>query len=410
MKNIILAVVVLLTVSASAQVMKNTLKPTKFGNGILNFKGEDDSWSIKMGARMQLLSTNNWLYDDGEVTDHVSAAMVRRYRLKFDGYVYSPKVKYKLELGLSNHDLSGFSAATKYSPRLVLDAVVMWNFAQNWEVWFGQTKLPGNLERVISSANLQLVDRSKLNSEFTLDREFGLQLRNHHTVGGKFVFREKFAISQGEGRNVTIDNVGGHHVMGRLELLPFGLFESKGDYKGGDLKREKTPKLMIASTYSHNGAARKTKGSQGVYFVDLDPDHDDTDEDNIYKGVTADVQTIFVDMMFKYKGFSFMGEWAKRDASATANNLVNEGSGLNLAAGYLLKSNWEFAARYTQVDVIGFEFNRSIRDQYTIGVSRYVVGHKLKVQSDVTYEDIVEFGYIKNNNRLGFRVQVEIQL
>jgi phosphate-selective porin OprO/OprP len=410
MKKIILAVTLLLTVSASAQVIENTMKPTKFGNGILNFTGEDNSWSIKMGARMQLLSTNNWLYDDGNVSDHISAAMVRRYRLKFDGFVYSPKVRYKLELGLSNHDLSGFSAATKYSPRLVLDAVVMWNFAKNWEVWFGQTKLPGNLERVISSANLQLVDRSRLNSEFTLDREFALQLRNHHTIGDKFVMREKFAVSGGEGRNVTIDNVGGHHVMGRLELLPFGLFESKGDYKGGDLKREKTPKLMLASTYSHNGAARKTKGSQGVYFVDLDPDHGDVDPDNIYKGITADVQTLFVDMMFKYRGFSFMGEWAKRDASATADNLVNEGAGLNLATGYLFKSNWEVAARYTQVDVTGYKHIRSIRDQYTVGVSRYVVGHKLKVQSDITYEDRAEFAAIKNNNRLGFRIQVEIQL
>jgi phosphate-selective porin OprO/OprP len=410
MKKIILAVTLLLTVSASAQVIENTMKPTKFGNGILNFTGEDNSWSIKMGARMQLLSTNNWLYDDGNVSDHISAAMVRRYRLKFDGFVYSPKVRYKLELGLSNHDLSGFSAATKYSPRLVLDAVVMWNFAKNWEVWFGQTKLPGNLERVISSANLQLVDRSRLNSEFTLDREFALQLRNHHTIGDKFVMREKFAVSGGEGRNVTIDNVGGHHVMGRLELLPFGLFESKGDYKGGDLKREKTPKLMLASTYSHNGAARKTKGSQGVYFVDLDSDHGDVDPDNIYKGITADVQTLFVDMMFKYRGFSFMGEWAKRDASATADNLVNEGAGLNLATGYLFKSNWEVAARYTQVDVTGYKHIRSIRDQYTVGVSRYVVGHKLKVQSDITYEDRAEFAAIKNNNRLGFRIQVEIQL
>lgn len=410
MKNVILAVVLLFTLSASAQIIENTMKPTKFGNGILNFKGENDSWSIKMGARMQLLSTNNWLYDGGKVSDHVSAAMVRRYRLKFDGYVYSPKVKYKLELGLSNHDLSGFSAATKYSPRLVLDAVVMWNFTHNWEVWFGQTKLPGNLERVISSANLQLVDRSQLNKEFTLDREFALQLRNHHTVGEKFVVREKFAVSQGEGRNVTIDNVGGHHVMGRLELLPFGLFESKGDYKGGDLKREKTPKLMLASTYSYNSAARKTKGSQGVYFVDIDKVINEDDTEDKYYGITANVQTLFVDMMFKYRGFSFMGEWAKRDASATVDNLVNEGSGLNLATGYLLKSNWEIAARYTKVDVTGYKFNRSDRNQYTVGLSRYVVGHKLKVQTDVTYEDIVEFGKIKNNNRLGFRVQVEIQL
>ena len=36
----------------------------------------------------------------------------------------------------------------------------MWNFYENFELWAGQTKLPGNIERVISSGNLQQVDRS----------------------------------------------------------------------------------------------------------------------------------------------------------------------------------------------------------------------------------------------------------
>ena len=38
-----------------------------------------------------------------------------------------------------------------------------WNFYKNFELWFGQAKLPGNRERVVSSGNLQLVDRSILN-------------------------------------------------------------------------------------------------------------------------------------------------------------------------------------------------------------------------------------------------------
>lgn len=397
MRKIILGIALFIGVVSSAQVTVDAIKPTKFGNGIVNFTGEDESWSIKMGARMQLLSANSWLVDNGDFSDARSAAVVRRYRLKFDGYVYSPKVKYKLELGLSNHDLSGFSEATKYSPRLVLDAVVMWNFAGNFTVWFGQTKLPGNIERVISSANLQLVDRSRLNGEFTLDREFGVQLRHHHKIGNKFVVRERLAISAGEGRNVTIDNEGGHHYMGRVELLPFGLFESKGDYKGGDLKREKTPKLMLSSTYSYNVDARKNRGSQGVYFEDIDP---------AYDGVSTDVQTFFIDAMFKYKGFSFMGEYAKRDADEIVDNLVRVGNGLNLMSGYLFKNNWELAGRYTHIDLT----DRDIRDEYTIGVSRYVVGHKLKIQSDVTYSDVSEYGIQKVNNRLGFRLQVEIQL
>jgi hypothetical protein len=402
MRKIISGVALLFSIIATAQVTIESMKPTSFGNGILNFKGANDSWSIKMGARMQLLSTNNWFYDDGELTDHISTALVRRSRLKFDGYVYSPKIKYKLELGLSNNDLSNSTpessafAAAKYAPRMVLDAVVMWNFVDNFTVWFGQTKLPGNLERVISSSSLQLVDRSRVNSEFTLDREFALQLRYHHKVSCNFVIRERIAIAQGEGRNVTVNNTGGHHYMGRVELLPFGLFESKGDYKGGDLKREKTPKLMLSSTYSYNSDAKKTRGSQGKYFEDID---------SAYKGLTTDVTSVFVDAMFKYRGFSFMGEYADRTAGS---NLVRVGDGLNLATGYLFKSNWELASRYTNVSVAWFDGAADKveeRNEYTVGVSRYVAGHNLKIQSDLSYIDIVGKG-----SRIGFRLQVEIQL
>jgi hypothetical protein len=69
-------------------------------------------------------------------------AFVRRARIKGSGYAFSPKIKYKFEYDVHN----GF----------VLDAVVKWNFAGNWTVWFGQTKLPGNIERVFSSQKLTI--------------------------------------------------------------------------------------------------------------------------------------------------------------------------------------------------------------------------------------------------------------
>ena len=41
----------------------------------------------------------------------------------------APKLKYKLELGLSNRDISGASEFTSNAPRYILDAVIKWNFA-----------------------------------------------------------------------------------------------------------------------------------------------------------------------------------------------------------------------------------------------------------------------------------------
>ncbi|WP_324024444.1 porin [Maribacter sp. BPC-D8] len=371
-----------------------------FGKGLFNLVGKDSTWSMNVGARMQILATSNWDAVDGSLTNPEQSFLIRRARLKFDGFAYSPKLKYKIELGLSNRDISGASEFTSNAPRYILDAVVKWNFYENFVLWFGQTKLPGNIERVISSGNLMQVDRSLLNSSFTIDRDMGFQLRHHIYLSDKFLVREIFALSQGEGRNITTGNLGGHQYTTRLELLPFGKFLSKGEYKGSDQKREQTPKLMIAATFDSNQNAVKTRSNQGSYMV--------TDTGFF----ETDINTLFIDTMFKYKGFSFMGEYAHRTADnpiainsdgSLTGDAVQVGDGINLQTGYLFKSNWEVSGRFTNIKLDEEITSRNPQSQYTMGLSKYIVGHKLKVQTDLSYlsEDAGQDG-------LMYRLQVDI--
>ena len=71
---------------------------------------------------------------------------------------------------------------------------IQYNFYKNLSIKLGQGKLPGNRERVISSGNLQFVDRSRLNSRFNIDRDFGAQLLNYHTVSGGFYYERNLLI------------------------------------------------------------------------------------------------------------------------------------------------------------------------------------------------------------------------
>ena len=368
----------------------------KFGKGLFNLVGQDSSWTMKIGTRMQILAISNW--EDSESNE--SNFLVRRARLKFDGFAFTPKLKYKLELGLSNRDISGASQFTSNAPRYILDAVIKWNFSGNFVLWFGQTKLPGNRERVISSANMQLVDRSLLNSRFNIDRDLGVQLRHHFNLSDTFIVREIISMSQGEGRNVTIGNIGGHQYTGRVELLPFGKFSGKGDYSGSDLKRETTPKLAVGATYDFNNNAVKTRSNMGSYM--------ETDT-GFYE---TNITTLFIDAMFKYKGFSFMGEYANRDAKdpfaknidgSLTGDIVQVGNGLNLQAGFLFKNDWEFSGRFTNIELDKTITGKNQEQQYTFGVSKYIVGHSLKVQSDISY-----LGINGGNNQLMYRLQFDI--
>ncbi|MDP2687287.1 MAG: porin [Aequorivita sp.] len=379
-KSVIIGLVFLFISSAQSQ----DITP-KFGNGMLKLIAKDSSWSVKFAPRIQFRAQSQWNYEEDKFGKAEQSFLIRRARLKFDGFAYSPKLNYKIELGLSNRDLAGASEFTGNTPLLILDAVIMWEFYQNFELWVGQTKLPGNRERVISSANLQLIDRSILNSNFNIDRDLGFQLRHHFNLSEKILVREMFAVSQGEGRNVVTGNLGGHQYTSRVEVLPFGEFAKKGDYIGGDNYREKTPKLAIGATYDLNVDAVKTRSNQGSYMIN---------DEGFYE---TNISTLFVDAMFKYNGFSFMGEYSYRDASnPIAKNSdgiptgqeVYTGHGLNFQSGYLFKNNWEIAGRYTTVSPKTDFSSKDIQNQFTLGGSKYLVGHNLKVQTDITYSTV----------------------
>ena len=371
----------------------------KFGKGLFNLMGQDSTWSMKIGLRFQSLATSKWDVNNG-LSNPESSMLIRRSRLKFDGFAFSPKLKYKVELGLSNRDQSGASIYTSNASRQILDAVLKWNFSGNFVLWFGQTKLPGNRERVISSANLQQVDRSLLNSRFTIDRDIGIQLRHHFNLTDTFLVKEIFSIAQGEGRNITTGNVGGHQYTTRVELFPFGDFKSKGDYKGSDLKFEPSPKLSLGVAYDFNNNASKTRSNQGSYMLN---------DTGFY---STNISTLFVDAMYKHQGFSLMAEYANRTADdAFAKNSdgsltgaeVQVGNGLNIQTGYLVSKTVELSGRYTNISLDKGITGKGSENQYTLGLSNYIAGHSLKVQTDVSYTDI---GF--KTNQLLYRVQVDI--
>lgn len=372
-----------------------------FGNGIINTVARDSSFSIKFGARFQSLFVTNWIDSEFEgFESQNSNFLIRRSRLKFDGFAYSPKLQYKIELGLSNRDIAGASPFTDDAPRYLLDAILKWNFYEGFVLWVGQAKLPGNRERVISSGDLQVVDRSLLNSRFNIDRDLGVQLHHKIITVNNFVIKEIFSISQGEGRNVVTGNLGGHQYTGRLEILPFGEFQ---DYREAALERYQTPKFSFGVTYDYNTNAVKTRSNMGEYMFTENGFH------------ATDISTFFTDFMFKYNGFSMLGEFAYRDANdpiaveedgTPTGAFVNIGSAFNIQGGYLFDNNIEVVGRFTTVKEEIPESPFYNDKEYTLGLSKYFVNHKLKLQTDISFRDNPDPDW----NNLMYRLQIDFHL
>jgi hypothetical protein len=96
-----------------------------------------------------------------------------------------------------------------------------------------------------------------------------------------------------------------------------------------------------------------------------------------------------------------MAEYADRDAKdPIAKNtdgtetgaIVQVGTGLNIQSGYLFKNNWEVSGRYSTVELDKAITGVDPEKQYTLGLSKFIAGHSLKVQSDVSLIEVANRG------------------
>jgi hypothetical protein len=390
-KLLILSVVLalLICVTTFAQQTPAPQSPVPYftyGKG-LGITAPDSLFYINIRFRMQNRVAFQTESDDDLSISQVEAR-VRRLRLRFDGFVYSPKISYLIQLSFSRGDMD-YEALN--FPNLIRDAYIQYAFNKKFSIGFGQTKLPGNRQRINSSGDLQFVDRSIVNAAFNIDRDFGLQFqyKTNFLVG-------RGAISSGEGRNINASDAGLAYT-GRLEVLPFGAFTNGGDYFEGDLAREKKPKVSLAFAYSHNEDATRTGGQLGTVLY-----------------APTDIKTTIVDFLYKFNGWSFATEYIQRTSPSpiTTNSeggvrFVYTGYGQNYQGGYNFKNNVEIVGRYSTVtpngEIEGFE---NKKDQFMLGVNKYIKGHRVKIQNDVTLDRTHNTNAI--DARWIYRFQIEL--
>src|SRR5690606_26761425 len=103
---------------------------------------------------------------------------------------------------------------------IVRDAVIFYNFSDDFYASFGINKLPGNRQRITSSGSQQFAERSFVNSKFNIDRDFGLKFYLDKKLGSTPI-KLSAAITTGEGR-VAEKTDDGLAYTGRAEILPLG--------------------------------------------------------------------------------------------------------------------------------------------------------------------------------------------
>ena len=297
-----------------------TLPYYNYGRG-LGLTSPDSIFQLNIRFRMQ----NRVSYLDAEDEVEAYDAQIRRLRLRFDGYVGNPKFLYAIQLSFAPGDVGPIEDGENIN--IIRDAVVFYRPNKHWSIAFGQTKLPGNRQRVNSSGALQFTDRTINNARFNIDRDFGWQVYYLNENKDKFAYNIKTAITTGDGRNVTSDPDNGFALTGKLELFPLGSFTKDGTNFEGDIAREKTPKVLLSGAFSNNHKARQTQGQLGPDLFEK-----------------KDIQSVLLDGMVKYDGWAFMTAYMNRMSDdpiafnpddLTQFNYVFVGEGFDYQLSYL---------------------------------------------------------------------------
>lgn len=315
-----------------------------------------------------------------------------------------------------------FLVQTDYSlSQPLLDAWIAYHPVPNTTITFGQKQtFVNNREMTYREDRLQFTDRSLLSQTLSnTGREFGLFVESKFQLGKTFGIVPMVAITSGDGRNSfgndsRDSDLGGLKIGGRLDAYPLGFFSEGNDLYSADLAHEQKVKFVIGGALSKNtGVSNAIGEGHGDFFL-----YNSNGNDNL-----PDYTQAYVDLLVKYKGFSFLAEYANASAEGIDLAFVDEaatqllapqqiseylvlGDSYNFQLGYVTKKGFSFDFRYENATP---EFESNVNSllsdysAYTFGLSKYFENHNLKMQAAITKIDAA-FG---NNQTVGeFVIQI----
>jgi phosphate-selective porin OprO and OprP len=339
---------------------KSTVKP---GTGFV-FQSADGLFSFDPRLRAQFL----YEFEDAEGEDAAESVQIRRARLQFKGNLYGKNNKYKVELAVSPGDVAQNDGAAP-GQSILLDWYLDFTHIRDLSLRLGQYKVPFNRQRVVSSGDLEFVDRSIVNAEFSLDRDIGFDLRSEDLFGLGSL-RYYLGMYSGEGRNTRGFYDFGMMYVACFEVLPMGMFD---DYAEGDLERVASPKLSIGVSGARLTHGRLNRGILGSAPSD---------------GGTTDYNTLAADAVFRFAGFSATTEWIFRDGDrnfGTDGELEGprDGFGGMGQLTYLFPTTRiQVGARYGFIERAGDASVLPESNELGGGVSYYFAHHPFKLQAD----------------------------
>jgi phosphate-selective porin OprO and OprP len=359
------------------EVVKNNPIKYKLGEGF-NFTSSDGKFSGSIGASYQLRYTLMDLDDANNTTTRQaqdsSKFELRRIKLLFNGYAYSPDLTYKLSINFAN-----IAGGTTSNGGLLEETWINYRLFDEVQFRFGQDKVQFSRQFITPSTAQQFVDQSAVTAAFAPGYDTGLAI--HGKIAGGLV-NYSIAGLGGVGQN-TYRSATDNAFAARMTANPFGDMK----YSEADLDSSVKPLWSVGANFyrntlnpgeSNNLGFTKTAGWYGIGNP-LTPA-----AQRISTTEAIDFNTFGVDTAFKWQGLSVTGEYFKgfAEGNSTKRSLVAEGF-YGQVGYFVIPKKLELAYRYSYLDP-----NRNVTNDHWVenagAISWYITNHNLKLQADYT--------------------------
>ncbi len=352
----------------------------------LNFSFNHGDYLFQMGGFIQPA----YRYQQTAASDPARFFSAKRSFFRLAGNAKQEKVSFLIQTNFSD-------------ARPLFDAWVAYHPNEQLTISFGQKQtFVNNREMLFREDRLQFTERSLLSETLSrTGREFGLFVEGRY--GNRFGIAPMLAISSGDGRNSfgadsRDTDFGGLKYGGRLDLYPLGYFTEGNERYSSDLKREKTLKLVLGSAFSVNRGSTDAVGEGHGNFLLYNKNGEIQ---------LPDYRQLYIDMLAKYQGFSLLLEFGNASASGLSENytdadavqliapqqissLLHLGNSINAQLGYVTQSGYSADLRFSNASPEFVKYTNSLlqsTESYSLGLTKYVKEHNLKIQTTFSYLD-----------------------
>ncbi len=326
---------------------------------------DDNQFALQVRARLQARAE----LENRATAPPTLALSMRRLRLVVAGHLFGPAQRFYIQLGLAPRDQIGALPVEDGSIRRtpLRDARIELDLPRAYTLLVGQYKVPFSRQRVMSSGNLEMVDRGVTNEEFNLDRDVGLTLRSKPDARHASL-RYQVGVFAGRGRNPIEAQPVTLLYVGRVDVQPLGELDESEE---GDLSRNPAPRLGLGVAYAFHHGAVADRGTHGELFP---------------AGAAVDYHHATLDGLLKWRGIAVQVAAHARYAARTDGDVTaRDGVGGLVQASYAPGGcRCLVGVRYAAVRSPGAATASTLawRDEATGSVGWFPGGHTWKVQLD----------------------------